>query len=311
MAANFIFGSDFNGVSRDGNAGVATTSAAGDASATAGTWGNGELGGGLSGAFGRFDIGHLAFNTLTTGATGQPFGTAFGSGFGSVYRVNAAGTRVRDDNAFRYVTPSFSGLTAVIYKSYKQTKTGTGIAADTNFNPALGGYDKLGSQEVGVNYANGPLAVSYSTLTQDNNQVGTGSTENKINSLGANYAMGPLKVFLFNQTNKNSGAGATGTAAIDTKYTTVSATYAMGATTLMLQTGTLKANAGANTGKSSKITGLGLDYALSKRTNAYLRSESINDEAGVISGATQMAGFSATGTDTKRTRTALGVRHTW
>ncbi len=312
MQANFIFGTDFNVVSRPGNTGAATAPAVTapdtDTSATTGTFGNGELGGGLSGGFGRFDIGHLAFNTLTTTGTGQPFATAIGSGFGSIYRVNAAGNMVRDDNAFRYQTPAFNGFTASLYKSYKQTKVGTGVAADTNFSATLGGYDKLGSQEVGLNYANGPIAASISSLTQDSQQVGATALQNKINTIGANYTVGAAKLFILNQTHKTSGTGSTGTAAIDTNLTSVSGTYKMGQTTLLAQVGSLKADAGANTGKSSSITGLGVDYALSKMTNAYIRYESIKDDAGVVTGASQMAGYTAVGDNVTRTRTALGVK---
>jgi hypothetical protein len=252
-------------------------------------------------------IGHLAFNTLTTTGTGQPFGTAIGGGYGSIYRVNAAASLVRDDNAFRYVTPSFSGLTGSFYKSNKQTKTGTGVAADANFNVALGAYDKLGSQEIGVNYANGPIAASYSSLKQDSKSVGTGTTESTVNTLGANYTMGAAKFMFLNQTNKNAVTGTTG---VDTAYTALSATYTMGKTVLMATTGSLKAKEGAAATKDKKstITGLGVDYSLSKMTALYGRYESIKDEAGVISAAGNGNFTAATGNAT-RTRTAVGIRY--
>ena len=309
LKANFLMGTDWNVVSRGANTGAATTTAAGDASATVGTFGNGELRVGVSGNFGAIDFGHLNFNTLTTTGTGQPFGTAIGSGYGSIYRVNAAASLVRDDNAVRYVTPAFYGFTASLYKSNKQTKTGTNIAADGNFSSTLGAYDKLGSDEIGVNYANGPIAASYTSLKQDSREVAGGVTEAKVNTLGANYTMGAAKFFVMNQTHKNTGAASVATT-VDTSYTSVSATYTMGATTLMAQVGNLKADAGSLAGQKSKLVGLGADYALSKRTALYARYESIDDKAGVISAAGN-GGFAATGTETTRTRTALGVRHTF
>ncbi|WP_161499736.1 porin [Limnohabitans sp. TS-CS-82] len=307
LKASFIVGTDWNVVSRSANTGAATATTAGDASATTGTFGNGELSTGLSGKFGAVTIGHLAFNTLTTTGTGQPFGTAIGGGYGSIYRVNAAASLVRDDNAFRYLTPTFSGFTGSFYKSNKQTKTGTGVAADTNFNAALGAYDKLGSQEIGVNYANGPLAASYSSLKQDSKSVGAGVTESTVNTLGANYTMGAAKFMFLNQTNKNTGAATTATT-VDTAYTALSATYTMGQTVLMATTGSLKAKAGDFNGKKSTITGLGADYNLSKMTALYARYESIKDEAGVISAAGNGNFTKAAGNDT-RTRTAVGVRY--
>ncbi len=296
LKANFVFGSDFNLVSRNANTG--STGASGATPVTVGTFGNTELGAGLQGNFGKVDIGHLAFNTLTTFTTGQPFGTAIGGGYASVTRVNASASLVRDDNALRYVSPSFSGLTVSLFKSNKQTK-----ATSTDFNAALGAYDKLGSEEIGLNYVNGPLAASFSSLKQDSKDVGTTTTSSTVNTLGANYAIGAAKVYGLYQTNKNTGA-ATTAATVDTQFASVSASYTMGATTLMAQVGELKAKAGTYNGEKSSLVGLGADYALSKRTALYARYEAINDKAVVIAAASTIDG-----TGTKRTRTALGVRH--
>jgi len=296
MRASFIIGTDFSIVSRNANTGTASVIAT-PVNSTAGTFGNGELSLGLSGGFGALTMGHLAFNTLTSFSNGQPFGTAIGGGYGSATRVNAAGNLVRDDNAVRYMTPAMNGFTGSLYKSYKQTK-----ATGTDFSTTFGAYDKLGSDEIGINYANGPIAASYSSLKQDSVSVGTGTTENTVNTLGANYTMGAAKFFLLNQTNKTT----TGTVATDTKFSSVSATYTMGATTLMIHSGSLKQSAGANAGKKSDLTGIGADYALSKRTTAYLRNESIDDKAGIIAAASTIDG-----TGTKRTRTAIGIRHTF
>jgi predicted porin len=302
LKANFIFGTDFNLVSRSANTGTANATAS---LATVGTFGNGELGGGLSGNFGKFDIGHLNLNGLTTFAVGQPFGTAIGGGYGSITRVNAAASLVRDDNAFRYVSPAFSGLTVSLYKSNKQTKAAT----STDFTTALGGYDKLGSEEIGFNYANGPIAASFNSLKQDSRQVGTGTQDAKVNTFGANYTMGAAKFFVLNQTVKNSAV-----TTIDSSFTSVSAAYTMGATTVMAQMGSLKADAGSVggqiAGQKSKLVGIGADYALSKRTNLYARYESLDDKAGTISTAGN-GGFAAIGGETTRTRAALGVRHTF
>jgi predicted porin len=74
----------------------------------------------------------------------------------------------------------------------------------------------------------------------------------------------------------------------------------MGATTLMASAGTFENKAGTK----SKLAALGADYALSKRTAVYARYESIDDKAGAIAAATTIDGAG-----TKRTRTAVGVRH--
>ena len=293
LKADFRLESDFNTVSKQANTGVAYSSA--DAKGTASSFGNGEVRVGLQGNFGRVDLGAVNFNGLDTTTVGMPFGTAIGGGYSTIYRVNAAGTAIRDENAVKYTTPTFSGFNATLYKSNKQTK-----AADTvAFSATLGAYDKLGSEEIGLNYANGPLAASFSSLKQDSRDVAGGTTDSKLNTLGANYTIGAAKVFGLYQTNKKSDNS------VNTKYYTISGTYTMGATTLIASAGELKDDTTGltNSGKKSKIFGLGADYALSKRTALYARYESIDDKA-VIAATSGMDG-----SGTKRTRTAFGLRH--
>jgi len=264
---------------------------------------------------GRIDFGAINLNTLTTLGTGQPFGTAIGGGYGSVSRVDAAGGAVRDDQSVRLSSATFSGVSATLIKSAKQTKANTGATSATAltaqpqfFSSTLGAYDKVGTTEVGVNYANGPVAASYSTLKQDFVDVASsasanGVTKSTVNTLGANYTMGAFKGMFLNQTNKNTGAATVATT-VDTSYTAYTGTYTMGNTVLMASTGKLKADAGTNAGKTSKLTAFGADYNLSKTTSLYLRSESIKDDAVVIAAiaTTDVSG------NTKRTRTAIGLK---
>jgi len=299
LKADFRVETDWNTVSNNGNTGAKK---ADGTVAAASSFANGEIRVGLAGGFGRVDLGAVNYNTLGTYLTGQPFGTAIGSGFRAVFVNDAqAVSAVRAENAVKYSTPAFSGFNATLYKSNKQTKSGTGAATDTNFSTSLGGYDQQGTEEVGVNYANGPIAASFSSLKNDYNAVGTNAYTQKVNTFGANYTLGAAKLFLLNQTNKRTGG-----TAFDTNITTVSATYTMGATVLMAQAGDLKQDAGANAGKKSKLVALGADYNLSKRTAVYARYESIDDKAGVIAAASTIDG-----SGTKRTRTALGLRHSF
>jgi predicted porin len=308
MKADFRVESDWNVASNKGNTGSASTATTlGQETLAAGSsFGNGEIRVGLSGSLGRVDLGAPNMNSLTTLGTGQPFGTAIGGGYASVTRVNAAGNAVRDDNAVKYTSPTFSGLTATLYKSNKQTKASAAAAtstvagtSQTSYSTALGAYDKLGSQEVGLNYANGPLAASYSSLKQDSVDVGTGTTATTVNTLGANYTVGAFKALVLNQAVKTT----TGTVATDTNYTALTGTYTMGKTVFMASTGSLKQDAGTNAGKKSKLTGLGADYNLSKTTALYARYEKIDDQAGAIAAAASIDGSEKT-----RTRTAIGLR---
>ena len=313
--------SDFNAVAFRANTGVASatlaSTPANSINSVASTWGNGEVWAGLNSPMGTIKLGSINFNTLTTTGTMQPFGTAVGSGYttgGGILRTNADAGTVRDENMIHYTSPSFSGLNLVLNWSAKQTKPNNGASASPTTGlvtqqSAFNGFhfDKMGSKEIGANYSNGPLAVSFSQLTQDMvdvSQIGAGgvqvagTTATKVTSLGGAYTMGALKFMLGNQKVKTS----TGTVATDTSYTPIAATYAMGATTLQFATGTIKQNAGANAGKDSKLTSIGLKYDLSKTTSAYVRNESIKDDTKILA-----ANPTVDGTGNTRKRTAIGI----
>ncbi len=279
LKANFRVETDWNTVSNNANAGTASTIAT-PVNSTAGTFGNGELRVGLAGNFGTIDAGAVNYNSLISGLTGQPFGTAIGSGFGAT-----SARLVRSDNSINYKSPSFSGLTVSLYNAQKQTK-----ATGSDYSATFGAYDFTGSDEVNVSYNNGPIAASYTNLKQKA-AAGTSTT---YDTLGANYALGAAKLFVLLQNTKNS-AGTT-----DNSYVALSGTYTMGATTLMASAGTFENKAGAK----SKLAALGADYALSKRTAVYARYESIDDKAGVAANPATLVG-----SNDKRTRTAVGVRH--
>jgi len=310
------------GVAASVNAGTGTNSAAGTVSQSINgsnaSWANGEIRGGLTGGFGEVHAGAVNYNSLSTYLTGQPFGTAIGSGFRTFYINDAQATsQVRAENAIKYVSPTVNGLQATVYKSWKQTKaqsvaatTGTsgsvtGLIAQPNaFSSSLGGYDQIGTAEVGLNYANGPLAVSFSSLKQyfvgvsaaGSSAAAAGTTVSTINTLAGAYTMGATKLSLLNQTNK------TDTNSTNNKATTASVSHTMGAIVLMGQFGSLQNVSGV----TSSLRGLGLDYNLSKTTAVYLRNESINDKAGVMNAAVTPSAIK--GTDTTFARTALGLR---
>ena len=278
LKANFRIETDMNTVNRDGNK-----------SGGQGAFGNGEIRVGLAGGFGAVDFGAVNYNSLGTALTGQPFGTNYGSGFSGTL----AGL-VRSDNSVKYVSPSFSGLTVSLYTANKQTKPNTTTTSTSPFT-----FDFTGSDEVGVNYANGPIAASYSNLKQK----AASGVDTTYDTLGANYAIGAAKVYALVQNKKLSDGSD------KTSYWALSASYTMGATTLMAQVGELKDKAGTNDGKKSKLASIGADYALSKRTALYARYESIDDKANVVA-MTSSTGFDSYTSD-KRTRTAIGVRHSF
>ena len=331
LKANFRVETDWSSMSNLANQGVAAStnvSGTGGANAvnsingSAGTFGNGEIRGGLSGGFGSIDAGAVNYNTLGSYLAGQPFGTAIGSGFRTFYINDAQGTsQVRAENAVKYVTPDLMGFKASLYYSAKQNSAVNAAAASTATNGlvnqanafgGLGAYDQIGTQEVGLNYANGPLAASYSSLKQDfvgiqaagSSMAAVGSTTRTVNTLGANYTMGAAKLMGLYQTNSN-GLARAATGAVNTSAMSLSATYTMGAVVLMAQVGELTNTAKADDTKS-KFTGIGADYNLSKMTAIYLRAESVDDKANAMNAA--ITPLQIKGTGTTFARTAVGVR---
>jgi predicted porin len=280
LKASFRMETNMNTVNRDGNK-----------SGGQGAFGNGEIRVGLAGGFGAIDAGAVNYNALGTALTGQPFGTNYGSGFGGTLA-----SLVRADNSVKYTSPSFSGLNVTLYNAQKQTKADA-TYANGGATTSPFAFDVAGADEIGVNYANGPVAASFSNLKSK----AVSGVNTTYNTLGANYAFGAAKLFALVQEKKLSDN------TDKTSYASVSATYTMGATTLLAQFGELKDKAGTNNGLKSKLASVGASYALSKRTDVYARYESIDDKANAVA----ITGFSAVNGETTRTRTAVGIKHTF
>jgi predicted porin len=276
---------------------------------------------GLSGGFGAVDFGVINNGSLAAQGTGNPFGTAVGSGFRSLVTTDsltvASSSPVRHDNSFRYTSPSMNGLTGEYYYVKKNTNaTNAGVAGvNTTFGTTFGSYDTAGISEITLKYANGPLNVAFANQTQDAVDAGTApaNTKGTLNTLGANYTMGSVTAYLINQTAKDNNATAANK--LDRTTNQFALKYVSGAHSFMVQTGNAKLKSSGQTstatfaveGQKSTLTGIGYDYALSKRTTAYFRSESINDKAGLVAAR---ASIDVAG-QTKIQRTAIGVRHTF
>ena len=298
LSANFKINSDFDLTRNQANGGSTGASAG---AATSSTWLNSEKKVGLTSAkLGTVEFGVINNYALTALATGNNFGTAIGGGFRALSMTDSFGgaaSAPRFDNTAAYTTPSFSGITGTVRKANKQTKPSNGTFGSNQFT-----YDSVGVTEYGLAYANGPLNVAFSAQVQDGVDVtgAAANTKGKLNTLGANYTVGKAKLFLMNQTNKYDNNGK------NTTFMSAGVDYAMGAVTLKALYGSLKDKLETTTDQKSDILGLGADYALSKRTTAYARYESIKDVSNFVANPATL-----TGTDTTRTRTAIGVRHTF
>jgi predicted porin len=292
-------------------------------------------------AVGSKDIGTVRFGRLNTGslsawATASVFGTALGSGYGSngnMY-VGAASSLAnfnqtaptRYNGAVEYTTPTFSGFSARVLMVPKVDNTGAG-----NVNNAaaatLPGANRASVTDLSLAYNQGPLNVMVAQQAVKtgavavNGLVNTGAGSNvangsyKLTTLAANYTMGAATVYAGYWTEKQATVAATATV-VDAVGTMIGAKYTMGALTFMGSYGkrddksTANAGSGATTAFANadkKIMGLGVDYALSKRTNLWARYE--NRDGDTTRSGTNTANANASWDATKTT--AVGVRHTF
>ena len=296
---------DLGSISQDG---ALTTSV----STQQGGFNNGESFLGLSGNFGEIRLGspNNEILTTTTGVAAPGLSTGVGSTYSTGWSMfNGVGTgttgavgivtasaisnsgsgvrAIRQANTIKYVSPSFNGL-----------RFAYGMAGKVN-NGSTSSIDSAGFTDMSVRYTNGPLDVMYASLKIDTNTTDTLNSQVSGTSvtaagatythsmLGASYALGSLKF--------HAGAGGTKSsdALVSTSGTTYGVSYTMGQIDLMANIAS--ANDKATTNNDRKMTGLGVNYNLSKTTRAYLRYDNLNYNTAA----------SASGSDVKRT--AIGV----
>jgi len=283
---------------------------------------NDEIWVGASGGFGSIKLGAPNSAMLETNGKIQPFGTAMSGGYQNVginrlgattttVGVNqfvggasANGRVVRHERTMRYDTPVFNGFSASIAYAAKNDKSAT---ATSNSN---------GYTDIGLNYSNGPLNLAYAnTKIEAGNTAAAGNlsavaaatvasaftqaavlTANqsvKYQMFGGNYTLGAATLYGGYTTAKGSGGNT-----MDVTSWNVAAKYALNAAVdVMANYVKVDDKATANAAKDQKLTGLGVDYKLSKRTAAYLRYEDYKTNT---SDAT-----------TGVKNTAIGLRHTF
>ncbi len=316
---------------------TAGTAATGTTSNITSSLGNGqsflEL---ASPAFGSIKVGTPNLATLSANGDGNSgFATAIGSG----YRVTSFDA-VRFQNSLRYDTPNFNGFTASFLQSAKNDKqSNAGTTGQTgNLMNQTNGRDQ--AQEIGVTYAKGPLTVRYADLKMQQwadvalvdgrdgafantaDWLATDGKKFNLRTISAKYDVNKqLTVGYFNQKTTSDtliGSSATGTATtnkFDRSAQGFSAAYyVMPNVKLMVNRASAKNGAdhvasGASTAanKTTTVTGLGVDYELSKRSVVYFRSESNEDLASIRS----TTGYTAVTGNTGYKATAIGIRHTF
>lgn len=265
----------------------------------------------VSGNFGKVSLGFMNNFALTSALTAQPFGVGMGGGYSGQFGrlsgvnvigqpaavamgANTAGARdIRANNSIKYDSPVWSGFSVgALYRSPNSGGANTGIDSD-------------GQTQVGLNYNNGPLNVSYthSNIMSNINAAGavgtaglnTGVTTH--NLLGANYTFGTFTLMAGWTSSKNTGVAAR---TVDGRSWNVAAKW-QATPTLAVMGNVLRQDDKLVADQDRNLNALGVDYSMSKRTTAYARWEDGDNDKSALTG-------SGTG---KFTRWAFGLRHTF
>jgi predicted porin len=204
---------------------------------------SGDLAVELSGSFGAVKLGQFTF---ISGSGYNPFASTHAT-------VAPSGALIGGKNTVAYTSPAFSGLSVGVGVTFDQTnglgKPGTGIR---------------------VNYSNGPLSVQYGSSTAEISVAA--DTPAKLTSMMASYDAGMAKVYVssYNQKTGKDASNTTGTTsgtADQEKGVGVGVAIPMGALTFNIGNMNRSTSASSNTVTKDR-TSYGIDYALSKRTQA-------------------------------------------
>jgi predicted porin len=270
----------------------------------------------VSGGFGKVSLGYMDNFANTTATTAQPYGTAMGGGWSGAFgRLNGVGTStgtglpanvavstaatagafagardIRVNNSVKWDSPSWSGFTAGLL--YRSPNSGAGnVAADAD-----------GQTQIGLNYNNGPLNLSYANSSFMTNVASLNKGVATHNLLAANYKFGDVTVYGGWTSSKATGNGAIAgaNASVDARSWNVALKWQATAT-IAVMANVLRSDDKLIADQDRSLNSLGLDYALSKRTVAYARWEGGDNDKSATTGAN----------GGKFNRTALGLRHSF
>jgi hypothetical protein len=217
----------------------------------------------LEGGFGKIAIGAPNTPTLFS-QSANPFGTKIGGGFGL---LNSG--KVRNANTVMYSTPAMSGFTGHLAYSFKSVN---------DVNPAVAITAVGDITDIGLFYANGPLAVmftSYKVSATSSNVGAALSTDKTDNNLTGIYDLGVAKLG-FGYFTQKQGSLTGQLKNVDKTAMQVFATVPLsGQLNLLASYGNVddKTVATNNTTPNldSKMTAIGLKYSFSKMTSLYAR----------------------------------------
>jgi len=266
---------------------------------------------GLSGGFGSVNLGTDYLPTFKLAAATDVFGQSYlttvglsagthGVGLGTITQgnignISATGTTVGTGAArqIQYSTPNFNGFTGnLAYVNVDGSVSGGTVVDTTNKHT-----------NVSAIYSNGPLYVGLAYGVREFQSATAVKSKNELTVFGASYDFKTFKV-VGNWLSSKSTASDVSTDTTSTEYN-LGVTVPFGAVTAIAQIGrnTYSSNVtGQNGDASGNDWAIGADYALSKRTTAFVKTGTTNKLEGTIAGQIR---------DTKRDVTSIGVRHTF
>ena len=263
---------------------------------------------GLSGGWGEIKLGREYVNTfLGVQAATDPFGTNGPADstqmmllVGSV-AGKAGGAEVNASNMITYITPDMSGFSANLQYFMGENTSGASNSDDGN------GYSITGQYAKGPLFVSlGELGIKYNQLTSAN--VATGLGDFKLDSFSISYNFGMAKL---GYTWAHEGVTAMANTGADWKNDSnlIGVTVPYGAFNFKGSYiwATNNFNAAKNDTKG-ELFGLGVDYALSKRSVLYATYGNIkNHDGGNLYGTGVVAGTLAA--DASTSNLAIGMYH--
>ena len=249
---------------------------------------------GLSGGFGELRLGRDYVNTfLQAQAAVDPFGTNGPADSTQMMLLGGAATGVRTivnaSNIIGYSTPDMSGFGANLQVFMGENNQG-GVGANDDGS----GYSIL------AKYAKGPLFASIAQQQTKYTQT-AGLGDYTLFAASASYNFGPATAVATYASEKIAA-----TTELKNDSFLVGVIVPMGAANFKASYITAKNNLQGGTDRNGSLIGLGVDYALSKRTTAYATWAGVSNNDG---GSLYSTGINDGKADNSSSNFAIGVKH--
>jgi len=264
----------------------------------------------LDSGMGTLKIGAPNSIGLNVQGDSSPLGTGIGSGYGGIANntmVNSV-VQTRYSRSIRFDSPNINGVTASFIYAPGNDQAEVLAGAGLNNSP-LQIPNARRANEIGFKYVNGPLTVSAAQIMQayQTNRLGYYAVDaagsgtynylaTRSNIFGANYKFGNTQIYV------GAGTGSANTST--TSLTAVNMSrwgvkHSIGALDIIPQYTRVKTTTSTGVTTLPTVTGIKLDYNMSKTTVAYLGYENFN------TGSTLATTGTTSGT---RSITSVGLR---